>query len=158
MVTEEVQLVFRYGGSFEKNPDNKCVVYEVKKLKVVKYNGNGSLEKLKNHFENLTSCDPNKLTIMYHNTSLSSNFELIDASDDIDVSFMLGGESSSIVVYITSAIEPERRSIEFRIAEPIGDGSFARNSRRNAPLPDQHENVQVVPGPELVLECDMEDI
>ncbi|ERM94531.1 hypothetical protein AMTR_s00010p00265160 [Amborella trichopoda] len=106
-------------------------------LKVRKYNGNSSL---------------------YHNRSPSSGLELIDVSDDIDVSFMLGGEFSSIVVYITFVIELEQRSMKFQTVEPIGDCPSARNSQRNAPLPDRHENIQMVPKPELVPERDMEDI
>ncbi|ERM95566.1 hypothetical protein AMTR_s00023p00074270 [Amborella trichopoda] len=86
---------------------------------------------------------------MYYNTSLPSGLELIDASDDINVSFMLEGESSRIVVYITATMESARES--------VADGPSLRNSWRNALL-DQDQNIQVVPDPELVLEHDMEDI
>ncbi|XP_011627093.1 uncharacterized protein LOC105421421 [Amborella trichopoda] len=47
MAIEGMQLVFRYGGSFETNADEGHVIYKGGKLKVTKYNGNSSVEELK---------------------------------------------------------------------------------------------------------------
>ncbi|ERM97712.1 hypothetical protein AMTR_s00121p00083230 [Amborella trichopoda] len=83
---------------------------------------------------------------MYHNISPSSGLDLIDVSDDIDVSFMLGGEYSRIVVYI---VEPQQAF--------VAEGPSSRNSQRNA-LPEQDQNIEVAPNLELVPERDREDI
>ncbi|ERN00284.1 hypothetical protein AMTR_s00107p00031650 [Amborella trichopoda] len=46
-------------------------------------------------------------------------------------------------------MEPEQESVV--------EGPSSRNSQRNV-LPNQDQNIQVAPDPELVLERDMEDI
>ncbi|ERN03520.1 hypothetical protein AMTR_s00003p00270780, partial [Amborella trichopoda] len=86
---------------------------------------------------------------MYHNTSVSSGPDLIDVSDDINVSFTLGWEYSIVVVHFAATME--------LVSESLVDGPSSRNNRHN-PLPDEDQNIPVAPDTELVPERDMKDI
>ncbi|ERN01961.1 hypothetical protein AMTR_s00045p00057140 [Amborella trichopoda] len=68
---------------------------------------------------------------------------------------MLGGKSSRIVVYIAEAQQ------EFVADEPSSRNMYIYNlffHHRHNTLPEQDQNIGVVPNPELVPERDIEDI